>query len=452
MSSNSVHFYQALPAFQSFDTFQEPENYHAVPADWTVIITDVRSSTQAVREGRYKEVNATGVACIAAVLNAIRPLSVPFIFGGDGATFVLPPTVVEDAKAVLIDCRAIALKDFGLDLRIGAVPVTTLHEEGHELLAAKWQVNTHYQQTMLMGDGLGLAERLIKDSSAFHVRKAASFKSADFSGFECRWNEIPSPADENISLLVQATDDHPFARREAYRLVQRLIQDVYGDELRRLPISEAALELAISPAKMTAETKVRQSTRGLLQRLSYAVRTWARVMAGRSLMANKTKTASTDWGAYKARLVANTDCRKFDDVLRMVIAGSVEQRTRLRARLEALRDAGRIAFGMHVSDSSLITCIITDYTFDHVHFLDGSNGGYAAASIELKAQLKAFESQRIHNNAEVGEALRDQLTQIARRARRAGTHSGGEEKAPSSVRQASPSRLQGDAPAAMSAR
>ena len=169
-------------------------------------------------------------------------------------------------------------------------------------------------------------------------------------------------------------------------------------------------------------------------------------------MANKTKTASTDWGAYKARLVANTDCRKFDDVLRMVIAGSVEQRTRLRARLEALRDAGRIAFGMHVSDSSLITCIITDYTFDHVHFLDGSNGGYAAASIELKAQLKAFESQRIHNNAEVGEALRDQLTQIARRARRAGTHSGGEEKAPSSVRQASPSRLQGDAPAAMSAR
>ena len=273
MSSDSSHFYLALPAFPSFDTFQDPECYHPVPADWTLVITDVRSSTQTVRDGRYKEVNAAGVACIAAVLNAIRPLSVPLIFGGDGATFVLPPPVLEDAKAVLIDCRTMALKDFGLDLRIGAVPVSTLYEEGQELLAAKWQVNEHYQQAMLMGDGLGFAERLIKDSSAFHVRKAASFKCADFSGFECRWNEVPSPAGENVSLLVQATEDHPLARREAYRLVQRLICDVYGNEQSRLPISVAALELAISPAQMAVETKVRLSNRGMFQRLAYAVKT-----------------------------------------------------------------------------------------------------------------------------------------------------------------------------------
>lgn len=419
MSSDSLHFYQTLPAFPSFDTFQEPECYHPVPADWTVVITDVRSSTQAVREGRYKEVNAAGVACIAAVLNAIRPLSVPFIFGGDGATFVLPPSVLEDSKAVLIDCRTMALKDFGLDLRIGAVPVSTLYEEGQELLVAKWQVNEHYQQAMLMGDGLGFAERLIKDSSAFHVRKAASFKCADFSGFECRWNEVPSPADENVSLLVQATEDHPLARREAYRLVQRLIREVYGDERSRLPISEDVLELAISPVKMSVETKVHRSNRGILERFAYAVKAWAAVMVGRSLMANQTKTASTDWGAYKSRLVANTDCRKFDDVLRMVIAGNIEQRARLRARLETLHDAGRIAFGMHVSGSALITCIIADYSFDHVHFLDGSNGGYAAASIELKAQLKARNSALNHADAEAGEALRERLIEIARCNRRA---------------------------------
>ena len=237
MFSDSTRFYQELTSFPSFDAFYDTAHYHTVPADWTVVIADVRSSTQAIREGRYKEVNAAGVACIAAVLNAVRPLSVPFIFGGDGATFVLPATVLDDAKAVLIDCRAMALADFGLDLRIGAVPVTTLLDEGYELLAAKWQVNEHYQQAMLMGDGLGFAERLIKDSSAFHVRKAASFKNADFSGFECRWNEIRSPADENVSLLVQATEDHPLARREAYRLVQRLIEEVYGDVQGHLPIS-----------------------------------------------------------------------------------------------------------------------------------------------------------------------------------------------------------------------
>ena len=449
MSSDSVHFYRELPAFPSFDTVPEPEHYHPVPADWTVIIADVRSSTQAVREGRYKEVNAAGVACIAAVLNATRPLSVPFIFGGDGATFVVPPAVVEDTKAVLIDCRAMALKDFRLDLRIGAVPVSTLHEEGYELLAAKWQVNPHYQQAMLMGDGLGFAERLIKDSSAFHVRKAASCRCADFSGFECRWNEVPSPADENVSLLVHATDNHPLARCETYRLVQRLILNVYGDEHRRLPISAASLELAISPAKMVVETKVRQSTCGILPRLSYAARVWTLVMTGRSLMARKTRTASTDWGAYKSRLVANTDCRKFDDVLRMVIAGSVEQRARLRARLEALHEAGRITFGMHASASSLITCIVADHTFDHVHFLDGSNGGYAMASIELKAQMKVFESQFMHADAGVGEALRDRLVEIARRTRRAGNVACTEESLASAVLQPKHSTRRGESLEAM---
>jgi len=101
------------------------------------------------------------------------------------------------------------------------------------------------------------------------------------------------------------------------------------------------------------------------------------------------------------------------------IAGHWIGQHRLRARLETLRDAGRIAFGMHVSGSALITCIIADYSFDHVHFLDGSSGSYAAASIELKAQLKARNSALTHADAEAGEALRERLIQIARCNRRA---------------------------------
>jgi hypothetical protein len=35
----------------------------------------------------------------------------------------------------------------------------------------------------------------------------------------------------------------------------------------------------------------------------------------------------------------------------------------------------------------LITCIVADYDKEHVHFLDGANGGYTIAAKELKRQL-----------------------------------------------------------------
>ena len=98
-------------------------------------------------------------------------------------------------------------------------------------------------------------------------------------------------------------------------------------------------------------------------------------------------TDSTNWGEYKRNLIINTDYRKFDEMLRMVIPGSEQQRQRLRSVLEEYRDRGLIVFGIHVAPASLITCIVTNYDKDHVHFLDASNGGYAMAARELKQQL-----------------------------------------------------------------
>ena len=48
---------------------------------------------------------------------------------------------------------------------------------------------------------------------------------------------------------------------------------------------------------------------------------------------------------------------------------------------------GSIAFGIHASSNALITCMISHHQKDHVHFVDGSAGGYALASVEMKQQL-----------------------------------------------------------------
>ncbi|MDZ7764789.1 MAG: DUF3095 family protein [Melioribacteraceae bacterium] len=73
--------------------------------------------------------------------------------------------------------------------------------------------------------------------------------------------------------------------------------------------------------------------------------------------------------------------------MRMVIAGTKVQRARLTFYLEQLRLQGKIVYGIHSSPNSLVTCLVEDYNLEHVHFLDGSTGGYALAALKLKEQL-----------------------------------------------------------------
>ena len=103
-------FYKRVPAFDDFEGFTDPSRYQTLPADWRVVIADIRGSTKAIAEGRYKDVNMMGAACITAVLNALKQFDpvpdVPYVFGGDGATFAVPDDAVEKVRHALIRTRA----------------------------------------------------------------------------------------------------------------------------------------------------------------------------------------------------------------------------------------------------------------------------------------------------------------------------------------------------------
>lgn len=53
------------------------------------MVTDVRGSTGAIEDGRYRDVDALGVASIIALCNALPELDLPYVFGGDGATLLV---------------------------------------------------------------------------------------------------------------------------------------------------------------------------------------------------------------------------------------------------------------------------------------------------------------------------------------------------------------------------
>ena len=97
----------------------------------------------------------------------------------------------------------------------------------------------------------------------------------------------------------------------------------------------------------------------------------------------------TPWGTYKIDLVKNTDFKKFDGVLRQVISGTQKQREELEAYLNEKYLKKQCVYGIHFSNSALMTCMIDNRCGEHFHFVDAADGGYAIAALQMKEQIKS---------------------------------------------------------------
>lgn len=377
-------FYSEITPFYSIVEMTNPAHYHDVPDDWHVALTDVRGSTAAIQAGRYRDVNTVAAASITVMLNAVKGRDIPFVFGGDGATMLVPPECVEAAGAALSAAREMSANFFELDLRVAIIPVKAIKASGFPLRVAKLWIGENFQQAIFDGGGLSYAESLLKDPDygpRYAVPELVA-PAGDFHGFECRWNEIRSTHDETIALIVMATGADESAQATIYRDSLQAIERIYGDRDTRHPVSIRNLRLAFNPAKLTTESRVRHRTTSLRRRLKLlegSIKAWIAMKFGIG-----------QWPEYKQFLVDATDHEKFDDTLRMIISGTESQRAELDAYLSEQHRAGRLVYGIHTSDAALVTCIVFDYFGRQVHFVDGSKGGYALAAKQMKAQLAAL--------------------------------------------------------------
>jgi hypothetical protein len=97
-----------------------------------------------------------------------------------------------------------------------------------------------------------------------------------------------------------------------------------------------------------------------------------------------------DAPAYREEVRRNSDYRKVADTLHMVLDCTAAQSVAIEAYLERLRTQGKIAYGLHRADRALMTCLVFSLEESrHVHFVDGADGGYALAALQLKAQLRS---------------------------------------------------------------
>lgn len=385
----SESFYRDLPAHEHFDAVARSALYTGAPGDWQVIITDIRGSTQAIESGRYKEVNLVGASTIMAIKNIAAGTAIPFVFGGDGATLLIPPSLVNKTRETLRFCKSMSKESFGLELRVGMVPVSELLKAGHSVRVLKFRLGGKTDQAMFLGGGLQVAEKWVKDPAPSNpwLLTDSGLPAPDetFKGLECRWKPLKARHDEVVCLLVRSTRPTLEAQEIVYLEVLRKIDEIYGADNR--PVAYRSLQLTLQPAALRPEAGVHMSAAQPAQRNARAWHLAFFNFIWRWVFRFRLVVAGTDWGNYRDEVVSNSDDRKFDEMLRMVLDGTKTQRIALTTFLDQQQTAGALVYGMQVSDEALLTCLVFDRQGDHIHFVDGNGGGYALAAKSLKSRM-----------------------------------------------------------------
>ncbi|AYL96839.1 DUF3095 domain-containing protein [Mucilaginibacter celer] len=381
MSANSNHFYTALVVnnIPLGELFIRSDLFENVPEDWHIIITDIRNSTQAVQNGEHENVNFVATGSIVTVLNIAfkQDITVPFFFGGDGATFIIPPLIVDEVMKALALYRENTQRNFGLELRTGIVNVKQVYEHGSKLCISKYCTSGNFTIPIVLGNGLSYAEKVIKGDKEDPHQHAAGDGELDLSGMSCRWDKIPPPenTEEVVSLLVVARNEKDQAM--VFKDVICHIDEIYGAPEKRQPISIPQLKQNSTFARLRKEMKAQLGEIKVLELL----KEWIVMLYSHIYF------STSDGKKYLKRLVEMSDTLVIDGKINTVISGTSAQRKKLQDVLVKLENEGKLFFGFHVSRESVMSCYVRDLEDGHIHFVDGAEGGYTKAAGFIKKKL-----------------------------------------------------------------
>ncbi|NCB13781.1 MAG: DUF3095 family protein, partial [Erysipelotrichia bacterium] len=356
-----------------------------IPNDWYILVSDIKDSTKSIEQGMYKQVNFIAALTIIGIININRREDFPYIFGGDGASLLIPSKLLDKSKKVLIEASKKAKEAFDLDLRVAAISVKEIEKKGSFIELTKLKIDTNVQ-AIVRGNGLELAEDLLKNEYAKY-KIEDNFTNdyiPNFQGLECRWEDIKTPKDETISILIKSINQEN--DNSIYTNCIKTIEKIAGIHSDRNPIkTDEQLKLSFNPRVLNSEASI------LTQNKFLKIFTISKLMFENFLGLILMKYEIGNWGKYKNIILRTTDTEKFDDMLRMVISTNTSQSIELEKYLEKEYQNKNLVYGIHKSDSALMTCLIFKRHGKHIHFVDSSKGGYALASKDLKNRLKKIQ-------------------------------------------------------------
>lgn len=370
-----------IEAFDAFARVVDRDVYRPLPDDWWLGVTDVVHSTQAIAEGRYKAVNMAGAAVLSAVMNAVGGRDFPFVFGGDGAAFAVGPGDAETARKAMARTARWSADELGLELRAGMVSIHDIRAAGRDVLVARYAPSLSVRYAMFAGGGLEWADEQLK-AGRIAIAPAPPGRPPDLTGLSCRWEAITAKRGVILSLIVRQglSGDMPAFTS----VLRRLLALLDGEERQAHPVTPANLVFKWQPTGVGLEAL---ASRGRLPLALRALQVRLHALMASALFKTGIRLGGFDPAHYREQTALNSDFRKFGDGLHMTVDCTLDTAERIEALLGEAQGAGAVRFGAFRQTAALLTCIVpSPLGDDHLHFIDGAQGGYSQAARQLKGE------------------------------------------------------------------
>jgi len=378
----SPSFYDALTPMREPGDVYDAANYAPVPDTWYIAVSDIKGSTAAVATGQHADVNFAAAAMIAA-LNNMCGGCIPYQFGGDGAVALIPPEHALTARRVLAQTRRFARGEFNLDLRVGLAPVTALRERGATVLVGRYEPVPCSAYAVFLGDGIDLMESSVKGRADDSLTELAMIVDADddgeppdLTGLSCRWTPLKSARGQMVALVIRG-GDHGILHNELTRRAGVTALNAKSLE---------NLQATWPPKGLLREAKARRKKGSLLV---IALKVTFETLIAYIFFKNEWSIGNFSAKRYRDELYRGAiDFARSGATLALVFDCPTDRVALVRDYLEERAAKGALTYGMHISDHAVMTCFVTSTEQQHVHFIDGGDGGYTRAATELKARLR----------------------------------------------------------------
>ncbi|MEP2688906.1 DUF3095 family protein [Maribacter dokdonensis] len=382
-------FYKNLRPFKGtlIELLGDDTYFVDVPKSWHVVVVDILNSTSAVNAGNHHQVNLTATGAIISVLNAIRKVKrsneIPYFFGGDGATFIVPSSLLNKIIDVLENYRIHIKRKIDLVLRVGEIPVSKLIESEVQLKIAKHRLTDKLSIPIVLGDGLKVAESMIK--SSFKEEETTAFDETllNLEGMECRWDQILPDQQQTkvVCLLLDASLEKD--QRNVYKKVLAQMDEEFGKFENRQPIKSNNLKLDPNPTKVWEEMKIRLTSTSWM----YFFKSWLKSNFGRIYL-NLTSSGKQ----YLSQIEQLSHTFMLDGMINTVFTAEQKSIDRFIAFLDEMERDKKLIYGIHVTHASVMSCYVLDRRTTHSHFVDGTEGGYTSAAKMFKIKKKGLSN------------------------------------------------------------
>jgi hypothetical protein len=201
----------------------------------------------------------------------------------------------------------------------------------------------------------------------------------DLEGLSCRWDTLQSARGAMLTLILQGATD----LAEVYAKVVALA----GPDSDARPVRQDTLRLRWPPTGFMLEARARRRG-GFLP--VWAARVLIDSLLARLSFARAKPIGNFDPQRYRSEMITNTDFCKHDETVCLVMDCPSDAVEAIKSYLDEAAPARGIRYGMHVSQTALMTCLVMSPADSlHVHFVDGGAGGYTSASRSLKSTANA---------------------------------------------------------------